>query len=206
MFCKYCGKEIPENSKFCRYCGKSLDSTSRKEHPEVLSDSLSETSENVQYAGFWVRFGAYLIDFLGMMGGAFLMGLVLGYLFGPDLVDVLPDVFWNYFSYVIYSAFTLTIWSTTFGKYMYGLKVVNNENQDISFSQALKRSLLQPLSTLLFGIGYWNMNKNDKKQAWHDTKAETTVIQESKNLILAYIVTFIAVIAWFYLIYYYAEY
>lgn len=24
MFCKYCGKEIDDNSKFCEMCGKEL--------------------------------------------------------------------------------------------------------------------------------------------------------------------------------------
>ena len=24
MYCRYCGKEIPEDSRFCKYCGKEL--------------------------------------------------------------------------------------------------------------------------------------------------------------------------------------
>ena len=29
MFCKYCGKEIDDNSTFCKHCGKSQDSSSK---------------------------------------------------------------------------------------------------------------------------------------------------------------------------------
>jgi uncharacterized RDD family membrane protein YckC len=205
MFCKYCGKEIPENSKFCRYCGKSLDSTSRKEHPEVLSDSLSETSENVQYAGFWVRLGAYLADMSGLFLISILMGIVL-YTFldettADSLIDNTPDFIYGYIAYAIYSTISLSIFSTTFGKYLYGLRIVNDRGENLDFNESLKRSLLQPFSTFLFGIGYWSMNKNEKKQAWHDIKAETAVVQKNKSLIFAYIATFIAIIAWFYFTY-----
>lgn len=43
MFCKYCGKEISENSKFCRYCGKEiLNETKSKIVPEDKLKSLSK--------------------------------------------------------------------------------------------------------------------------------------------------------------------
>jgi uncharacterized RDD family membrane protein YckC len=198
MFCKHCGKEIPENSKFCRYCGNRLLSSHKID--AVIEKNIKEGAPGeIEYAGFWIRLGAYVIDFLGMFAGAFAIGLVIGYLFGQKTVDVLPEIFWSYFSYVIYNTFTLSIWSTTFGKYMYGLKVVTETNKPLDFGTALERSLLQPLSAFFFGVGYWNMNKNNKKQAWHDTKATTIVIREKKNLTLAYILTLIAIIIWAYL-------
>lgn len=194
MYCKHCGKKIPESSKFCRYCGSRLVGSR-----EVVSagDEITKSAINLDYAGFWIRFGAYIIDILGMLGGAIAIGAILGYLFG-DSVDELPDIFWNYFSYVIYNTFALTIWSTTLGKYLFGLKVVTEKNEDLNFGLALKRSLLQPLSTFFFGVGYWNMNKNDRKQAWHDTKTGIIVTREKKNLALAYIVMVIAIIVWAY--------
>jgi len=39
MFCKYCGKEIPENSEFCRYCGKRINVS----EPEVNLDKATAT-------------------------------------------------------------------------------------------------------------------------------------------------------------------
>lgn len=35
MFCKYCGKNIPDNSEFCEHCGKSL--TNGKAVSQVLN-------------------------------------------------------------------------------------------------------------------------------------------------------------------------
>jgi len=34
MYCKFCGKEIPESSKFCRYCGRRIGDTASY-YPEV---------------------------------------------------------------------------------------------------------------------------------------------------------------------------
>jgi len=206
MFCKHCGKEIPENSKFCRHCGNKLSIEHKNESLRIDDRIDDKSSEKVEHASFWVRLGAYTIDIIGMITGvvafSYVLGYVGGYLFGESFVEVIdniPETIWGYFGYAVYSTFTLTIWSTTFGKYMYGLRVVTEGNEDLDFGQALKRSLLQPLSTLLFGVGYWNMNKNPKKQAWHDKRANTVVVRERKNLTLAYIVTIIAVIIWAYL-------
>ena len=196
MFCKHCGKEIPENSKFCRYCGNQLLS-SHKIHA-VIEESINKNRlKKLEYAGFWIRLGAYAIDVLGIIVSMLLIGVALSFLFGEGVWGW-SEFIWSYLSYVAYNTFALSIWSTTFGKYMYGLKVVTETNKPLDFGTALKRSFLQPLSTFFFGVGYWNMNKNNKKQAWHDTKTGTIVVREEKNLALAYIATVIAVIVWAY--------
>lgn len=38
MFCKFCGKEIDDNSLFCKYCGKSLDDNGVEAKP-IVSES-----------------------------------------------------------------------------------------------------------------------------------------------------------------------
>jgi len=197
MFCKHCGKEIPENSKFCRYCGNQLLS-SHKIHAVIEENINEKRLKKLEYAGFWVRLGAYAIDVLGMEGCVLLIGIALSLLFGEGVWEW-PRIIWGYLSYVVYNTFTLSIWSTTFGKYLYGLSVVTEAGEKLEFGTALKRSLLQPLSTFLWGVGYWNMNKNDKKQAWHDKKSGTIVIKKKKNLILAYVLTLIGAIVWAYL-------
>lgn len=34
MYCKYCGKEISEDSRFCNYCGKALQEVGEKGEKE----------------------------------------------------------------------------------------------------------------------------------------------------------------------------
>mgnify|MGYP001564100041 CR=1 FL=1 len=203
MYCKHCGKEIPENSKFCRYCGNQL-TVSNKAHV-VAEEAHQVGSERVEYAGFWVRFGAYVADLSGMFLISFLIGVVL-YAFldettADSLIDSTPDFIYGYFAYAIYNTISLSVFSTTFGKYLYGLSVTTENNESLTFGRSLKRSLLQPLSTLFFGAGYWNMGKNPKNQAWHDKSVGTVVVRKQRNLVFAYIVTLIALIAWAYFAY-----
>lgn len=53
MYCKYCGKEISENSKFCKYCGKLVDDSeqlqlevNQKDDKLQKEISVSATIEN----------------------------------------------------------------------------------------------------------------------------------------------------------------
>lgn len=50
MFCKYCGKQIDNDSIFCRYCGKVQD-TAKEKHPQkesIGSDHPSNKTELVK--------------------------------------------------------------------------------------------------------------------------------------------------------------
>lgn len=60
MFCKYCGKEICDNSKFCQYCGKALEEQSSSKKLK-----LPHANKWVGYVyGIWVAINALFI-FLG---------------------------------------------------------------------------------------------------------------------------------------------
>lgn len=45
MFCKHCGKEIPENSKFCRYCGENVDISYLEKKSDKMKQSEVEQSQ-----------------------------------------------------------------------------------------------------------------------------------------------------------------
>lgn len=197
-YCGHCGKKLDPEAKFCGHCGKSV-TTSESEKKDISRQKemvFEDSHGEKEFAGFWIRFGAYLIDLLGIFIVAFILGVIAYALFDEQVVDEIPEFLWGYFSYVIYSAAALMIWSTTLGKYLYGLKVENESGEVISPFQAILRSLLQPLSTLLFGIGYWKMDQKPNKQAWHDGAAKTVVTRRKKNLVLAYLFTTIGVISW----------
>ena len=48
MYCKYCGKEISEDSKYCRYCGEPQDQ--QKEEPEIEIAFLLQVTEVLHYS------------------------------------------------------------------------------------------------------------------------------------------------------------
>lgn len=183
MFCTNCGTENTGSAEFCKKCGQQL------------------FKKEMKYAGFWIRFGAYFIDFIGILLTSILVGFILGFIgmYNQEIIDNMGILF-DYAIWIIYSTFFLTMWSTTPGKKIYGLKVVTEDSKELDFASSLKRSILQPISLLFFGAGYWNMDKNAKKQTSHDKRAHTLVISVRKsNYIIPAILTFVGLIIYAYI-------
>lgn len=45
MFCKFCGREINDNSVFCPYCGNVVGEEKKEEPEETIVDAFKETSD-----------------------------------------------------------------------------------------------------------------------------------------------------------------
>ncbi len=62
MFCRYCGKEVAEDSKFCTYCGKMIVDRDRyEEENEVLAtrDEKEEEKQENEDLSYLDVFGSY---------------------------------------------------------------------------------------------------------------------------------------------------
>lgn len=159
--CIKCGSDNKTEAKFCKKCGSEL------------------STGEYNYAGFWVRLGAWLIDYAGVLFLSVILYIIFA-IFGFELgdIDTGVDYILTYVYMVLYFTFFIATWSTTPGKRIYGLKVVNEDGSKVGWSMSFKRALLQPFSTFVFGAGYADMNKNGKEQAWHDRKSHTIVTQK----------------------------
>ena len=174
MFCTECGTQNQSIAQFCKNCGKELPK---------------------QYASFALRLGAYCADILGLIIFAVCLGFVVG-IFDPEST-IFDFYFIDFFIWVLYSTIFLYFSSATPGKKIYGLTVKSEYTGKITFLTAFLRSILQPISTLFFGAGYWNMDKNEKKQAWHDNTVHTVVIKEKEvNYIIPIFISILGVITY----------
>ena len=66
MFCSKCGANVPDNATFCSACGQPTGGL-----PVAPAGSVAVAARpSVQYAGFWLRFVAFIIDaiVLGVCG------------------------------------------------------------------------------------------------------------------------------------------
>ena len=66
MFCPQCGTANPEGARFCSKCGAGLQATAP---PVLITPAPSQQNVppsapaiKVEYAGFWRRFAAIIID------------------------------------------------------------------------------------------------------------------------------------------------
>jgi uncharacterized RDD family membrane protein YckC len=178
MYCPNCGNQNDDQANYCKVCGTSLRIT---DTDQTAPPTLSTGLPLVTYAGFWRRFGAFLIDQIIIGIGAFIIGFILGFLYvfitGTDagleiwayLLGILFD--WLYFAILESSPSQATP-----GKMALGIKVTDMNGSRISFARATGRYFAKYLSSAILLIGYIMIAFTEKKQGLHDILAGTLVI------------------------------
>jgi uncharacterized RDD family membrane protein YckC len=206
VYCSKCGSEISGATAFCTACGQAISGI------VPAAPSLSPVPQNqygpvtpqsyggVEYAGFWLRFVAYIIDgviscfaFLILLIPLFILTgagaalsrigsgedisddvaafLGFGFIFG--FIGIITLVSWFY-----YALSESSSWQATLGKKMLNLKVTDMTGQPISFGRASGRFFARIITKLIpFGVGYILAGFTEKKQAIHDMIANCLVLR-----------------------------
>jgi uncharacterized RDD family membrane protein YckC len=154
--CPACGTNNDDRAVFCQRCGHSLESAKRV--------SFSAASE---YAGFWRRLAAWVIDTVIVHA---VTGMLIVGTFGVGVIAVflLP---WVYEAFLQSSE-----WQATVGKRVLGLVVTDLKEERISFMRATGRHFAKYISAFLLGIGFIMAAFTARKQALHDMIADTLVV------------------------------
>lgn len=134
-----------------------------------------------EYAGFWVRAGASLIDaIILMMITIPFMYLVYGddSFYSEDIILGLSDVIINY---VFPLCATIAFWvykSATPGKMAVKATVVDvKTGNPLTVKQSLIRYAGYLIAIIPLGLGLFWVSWDSKKQGWHDKLAGTVVIR-----------------------------
>jgi uncharacterized RDD family membrane protein YckC len=136
-------------------------------------------SEN-QYAGFWQRTLATIIDSIWLYG---IIYTILWFLVGPEIFsqDASYTMTQFTFEWVIPLIVVMAFWivkSATPGKMVFQMKIVDAETfQPVSPARLLVRYLAYFVSMLPLFLGFLWIAWDKKKQGWHDKLAKTVVVQ-----------------------------
>ena len=157
---------------------------------------MSEEQKPVNYAGFWIRFVAFIIDWLllnfltfilivpilGMIGFATFgiaeinnmepeeLGLAILAIAAPlSIANII--MYWLYFALQQSSS-----WQATIGKRAVGVIVTDLNGERLTFTTASVRYLGRVISNMTMLIGYIIAGFTQKKQALHDMIAGTYVV------------------------------
>ncbi|MEO5979932.1 MAG: RDD family protein [Chryseolinea sp.] len=141
------------------------------DNTDQILDAPAFAGQKLQYAGFWVRVGAVLIDgiILAVVNGVLSLVIASGSNpFLPAITALILQIL--YFPIMESSAHQATA-----GKMALGLKVGDAEGRQLSFGNALGRYFAKILSALILYIGFMMVGWDDKKQGLHDKIANTFV-------------------------------
>lgn len=144
----------------------------------------STATENMKYAGFWIRFVAYIIDSLVsfVFSAAITAILVFGFKVTSFegalkyLLQLIGFIFW-FFYYV----FMTMKYQATLGKMAAGIIVIPEKSENLRWGQIIGREALKFISALILYIGFIMAGFTEKKQALHDKIAKTLVIHKEPN-------------------------
>jgi uncharacterized RDD family membrane protein YckC len=136
-------------------------------------------THTMNYAGFWVRVGAYLVDFIILL----VVQLILAVLTGAALFDLeaqqdfgIFDILGLVIGLAYFIGFEGSEKQATPGKMALGLIVTDASGGRISWGQATGRYFAKILSGLILLIGYIMVAFTEKKQGLHDLLAQTYVV------------------------------
>jgi len=210
MYCSKCGANVADGTAFCSACGQpmvgfSVGQAAAVPPPEPGGTVYAPPAQAgwqapaarpaVAYAGFWLRFVAFIIDqlllyfvamilFLPFAASMGMRGMMMGR--PRDLQALFPMIHamlrlallrivlhWLYYSLLESSA-----WQATLGKKALGLEVTDLDGNRIGFGRATGRFFAKFISWIILLIGYIMAGFTEKKQALHDILAGTLVIRK----------------------------
>ena len=166
---------------------------------DIREDIVSKKMEGtyLEFAGFWRRLVAALIDIFAMAAICSIIILIFQPLnlpgfgnfwnFGFD-IEALNENFWNALPYLIGRnvlsllvsiAYFVGFWvwrGQTPGKMLLNIKIVKEDGSDVTIGVALLRCLGYIVSFAVVLIGFIWIAFDSRKQGFHDTMAETYVV------------------------------
>lgn len=146
----------------------------------------------MNYAGFWIRLGAYLIDFIILLIISYIIQAITGIDMGMDFSAAFNDamvadgtsqssLLGNVIGIVIgiayFAGFESSKLQATIGKKAVGLVVVDKNGGRISFLRAIARYFAKIISAVILLIGFIMVAFTDKKQGLHDFICGTFVVK-----------------------------
>ncbi|MGA7579367.1 MAG: RDD family protein [Desulfobaccales bacterium] len=189
MFCPACGQEAPESANFCQHCGQTLNWAATGTQ---IQRTAARRPVPFEYAGFWLRLVAFVIDTIVVamviLGAVTVLKVVLGVPVGLSagrygvqalergrgliflIIMVVPWLYW--------ALMESSSQQATLGKMALGLKVTDLEGEPISFGKATGRYFGKFVSELILYIGFMMAGWTAKKQALHDIMAGTLVVKK----------------------------
>jgi uncharacterized RDD family membrane protein YckC len=212
MYCSKCGANVADGTAFCSACGQPMLGFSVGQATAVPASAVPATQGYAQpapaawpgaaalpaaaYAGFWLRFVAWIIDRIVLQIASSILLLPFGASLGlrqflrnhpPSSPEELFPLFTSMgrifllttvLTWLYYALLESSVWQATLGKKALGLEVTDLAGSRIQFGRATGRYFARWLSLMTIGIGYIMAGFTEKKQALHDILAGTLVIRK----------------------------
>lgn len=188
VVCSQCGRSFPKD-QVVTFDGRTVCAACKPAFVQKLKEGATPEGD-FRYAGFWIRFGAKVIDGLLLyvvnITLTFFMGLFLGLsatslepgetLSSGHLLMVGIQQLIAIAIPTCYNTYLVGRFGATLGKMACGLKVITPSGDRVSYPRALGRNFAEWISSIILSIGYIMAAFDDEKRALHDRICSTRVV------------------------------
>jgi len=153
---------------------------------ESSSQDTSDNFPSVEYAGFWIRFLASVLDSVLLL--MVLVPLLLMF-YGPGVLFVSesPGLAYDVINYALPIIAVVIFWqyrAATPGKMIMDIYIVDADTlRQPSFGRLILRYLGYYVSMIPLFLGFFWIGWDKRKQGFHDKIAKTLVIKESSAVV-----------------------
>jgi len=179
MHCASCGTQALSGQRYCTKCGAPVEGRYGVS-PAAFEGTRPAYSDDPPYAGFWLRFGGYLLDTVLIF--AVVKVAALAVLTGGTRGS-LPTSWLISFggTWLYYSLMESSSRQATLGKMAVGIKVTDLHGNRISFGRATGRYFAKLVSSFTMLIGYLMAGFTARRQGLHDMMAGTLVVFKDRD-------------------------
>jgi len=209
VYCSKCGAAMADGAAFCANCGQSFPVTAQapapltpaplRNVPDYRGVPTVAAGPRVEYAGFWLRVLAYIVDNVVIGVGLLCVLIPLFFLtgFGALVSHIHPQEDWDdagvlmiigFFFLAAMASLVVTWlyhalmesseWQATVGKRMLGLVVTDMAGQRVSFGRSTGRHFGKIITNMVPAfIGYIMAAFTERKQALHDMMAGCLILK-----------------------------
>jgi uncharacterized RDD family membrane protein YckC len=155
--------------------------------PPVADQPIMQTQSTaeIKYAGFWIRWVAGFIDGIVLQVVGFIGGFMIGFVLAIAGMTKITPFISGFFGLILgwgYNIFMIHKYQATLGKMAIGVAVISEEGNQLSLGKIILRETLgKILSVITLFIGYIMAGFTAKKQALHDKIAGSVVVYRDPN-------------------------
>lgn len=190
--CTECGNFFPQDD-LVSYNASRVCAACKPAFLQKIREGVSTSA--VIYGGFWLRFGAKIIDYILITVVNYILAIPIGAFLMPEagganLSDpgafkaiMIPSMLMGLLQwavYIFYSTWFVGKFAATPGKMACGLKIVTAGNQRVSYLRAFGRYFAEMISGIILLIGYIMAAFDAEKRTLHDRICATRVIRKQR--------------------------
>jgi uncharacterized RDD family membrane protein YckC len=183
--CSQCGRAFPADD-LIDFGDRSVCAECKPVFLQGLKEGAIPRTQ-LRYGGFWIRFGAYLIDTVILWVVGFVLQLPITMwvmrapVGGPPSLGIiglqLVATALQFFLVIAYQTLFVGRFGATPGKMVCGLRVVTADGGRVTYARALARYFSTIISALTLMIGFVMAAFDEEKRALHDRICDTRVVR-----------------------------